>query len=142
MIVVAMTIDFLQCIFTFIPGFNIVANFILAVLALCIFGIWFALLDINYFSGKKVVAKILTLFSTSIIELMPILDALPMVTVGVTGIILISRVEDLEKSKEVEPAQSQVRTRRILSPQELRALKSKNANDDESDGEGSFAEAA
>jgi hypothetical protein len=57
-------------------------------------GVWFALLGINYFSGKRAALKVLTLLATFGIELIPLLNAIPAVTAGVVTMIIVSRIED------------------------------------------------
>lgn len=61
---------------------------------MCIFGVWFAIMGINYFSGKKSGMKTLSAFGSLAIEAIPLLDALPGITMGVLGIIISSRLEE------------------------------------------------
>lgn len=94
MVLVAASIDGLQFVLAFVPGLDVVADFMLGALAAMIFGVWFAIVGVNYFSGKKAGQKIAALFGTSITELIPLLDALPALTIGVITIIVQTRAED------------------------------------------------
>ncbi|MDB4991943.1 MAG: hypothetical protein JWL75_188 [Parcubacteria group bacterium] len=64
---------------------------------------------VTYTSGKKALPKLLTLFGMNVIELIPILNALPTLTIGVVLIIRSSRAEDRLASnakQQVGPSQS------------------------------------
>jgi hypothetical protein len=60
--------------------------------ATCFF-IWFAVLGVNY-SGKNGATKMLISLASFIVELIPIIDALPAITFGVAALIVQTRLED------------------------------------------------
>lgn len=97
MIMVAVIIDVAQFFVAFIPGVDVVLDFMLGVLGIFIFGIWFMFKGVNYFSGSKSGTKLASIFGTAIIELIPLVDALPGTTIGVATLIYATRAEDKEK---------------------------------------------
>lgn len=56
--------------------------------------LWFMWKGISYTSGKKALSKFFTVAGTWIVEIIPIVDALPMLTIGTILIIRASRAED------------------------------------------------
>ena len=77
--------------------------------ALCIFWLWFMINGVSYLSGNKMGLKLTSALSSSIVELVPVLSALPGVTIGVTGVIIASRIEDAEKAKAAAKKAAQSR---------------------------------
>lgn len=109
LITLALLFDLLQFLVSFLHVIPWVGNAIAFVVALFItcfayitFGIWFALLRVDYFTGKKAAVKILTLIGTLGLELMPLIDALPAITAGVITMVLVSRIEDTTGLKAKE----------------------------------------
>ncbi len=98
MIAVALILDGIQFLFTL---FVITSFFsiLVTVLAICIFGVWFAIHRVNYFSGRKTGAKILSVFGSMFVELVPLIDGLPAITAGVIGIIVSTRLEERSARK-------------------------------------------
>lgn len=97
----ALIIDLVQFLVSFlhvIPWAGNAVAFVvgtfLSFVAYISLGVWFALLGINYFSGKRAALKILTLLATFGIELIPLLNAIPAITAGVVTMIIVSRIED------------------------------------------------
>jgi len=100
MVALALIFDGLQDLALFvnvIPAVGTVIDFIfsemIAWLAAIIFFVWFAVLGVNY-GGKKAALKLLISLSSFIVELIPLIDALPAITVGVVSLIIITRAED------------------------------------------------
>ena len=102
LIALAFLFDLIQFLVSFLHVVPWVGNAIAFVVALFItcfayitFGIWFALLRVNYFTGKQAALKILTLIGTLGLELIPLIDALPAITAGVITMVIVSRIEDM-----------------------------------------------
>ncbi len=92
---IAVICDCLQFLLT-LGVISSIFNILITIIAWTIFAVWFFLLGINYFKGKKAMSKVLSVFGSLIVELIPILDALPTLTIGVVGIIWSSRKEEAE----------------------------------------------
>lgn len=80
-------------------GFAIsaVISFFITIVSTAVFGIWFLLTDI--YSAGRIAAKLLTWLGTSIIELVPLINALPATTLMVVLIIILTRAEDMLTAK-------------------------------------------
>jgi len=103
MVGAALLFDLLQFVFSFFHIIPVVGNAValivawyIAAFALVVFGVWFALCGVNYFTGKRSAQKLLTAFSAVIIELVPFVNALPAITGGVIAMIIATRIEDFE----------------------------------------------
>lgn len=101
MVALAVIFDGIQDILLFInvlpvigQVIDVVFSWFISFLAAVSFGVWFALLRVNYFSGRKSGQKLLVMFSSIIVELIPYIDALPAITFGVVSLIIITRIED------------------------------------------------
>lgn len=135
-IAVALLCDGAQFLLNFIPAIGQMLSWLITFSALAVFALWFALLGISYFSGKKASSKVLSLLSATVVEMVPIINAVPAITMGVIGVIVASRAEDVEKHRETlkngEGANASVlKPFKIPRVQQLRA-----ANDDvEEDGQ-------
>jgi|GEM_PF-4684211 len=95
MVSLAVIVDLLQFFLT-LSGFLMLGSLYMTFLAACIFGIWFALHDISYFSGKKALPKMLAVMGGLVAELLVIINALPITTLSVLTVILLSWAEDRE----------------------------------------------
>jgi len=73
-------------------------------IAMPLFGIWFLILGVSYFGGKRATAKVVSALGSAVVELIPFLDAVPGITLGVYGVIRASRKEDKEKYEEQRKA--------------------------------------
>ena len=93
MVTLAVIIDLVQFLLN-LTVFLALASLYLTFLAASIFGIWFALLGVSYFSGKKSGLKMIAAIGGLFTELVPFINALPATTVSVIAVILISKVED------------------------------------------------
>lgn len=119
MLACALIADCLQFLVQFIPGVGQVIGWIIAFLAGGFFFMWFYMLGVSYFSGKKSFAKISAVLGMSVVELVPLVDALPALTVGVLAIILSSRAEDTATKTTGSHAAQKAPARVRLSPQKL-----------------------
>ncbi len=96
MIGLALLLDGFQFLLTLLVVTAPLSIFI-AFLSICIFGVWFALCKVNYFSGKGAGLKSFSVFGSTILELVPFLDGLPGITAGVIGVIVGSRMGETKK---------------------------------------------
>lgn len=87
-------LDPTQILITFVPALGWILSMFVGFIAVCLYGIWFLVLGINPFKGRLAGVRIASIFAGFVIEMIPILDALPMITASVTGIIVSSRIED------------------------------------------------
>mgnify|MGYP003475948118 FL=1 len=90
--VTAFSIDLIEMLFEWL-GIGLIINIITTPAVTLIFWIWFKLLSVEFVASPK---RFLTLFVTSIGELVPGLDALGgfLWTLGTLAIIILVRVED------------------------------------------------
>lgn len=102
MIMISIVLDGVQFLLT-LTVVGALFAWLVTALAMCIFGVWFLLLGINYFSGRKAGLKMASMFSSVVIELVPILSALPGITIGVLGVVAASRLEDREDKTSPTP---------------------------------------
>lgn len=72
---------------------DVVVSPLITVAAWCWFLLWFALHRVNYFdrNGAK---KLLIMLASVVVELVPLINALPGITFGVVGLIVQTRFED------------------------------------------------
>lgn len=107
----AVLFDLLQFLFTLFV-FTIPLAWLSSMFAVVLFWLWFLVLGVSYMSGRKAGLKMATALSAVIVELVPVVQALPGTLVGVIGVIVISRLEDVadatrkhEAAKQEERAQ-------------------------------------
>lgn len=93
MLAVAAILDGLQVLLT-IPVIFAPLSILVTFLAACIFGIWFAILGVSYVSGKNAGLKLFSAAGSLVVELVPLLDGLPTIVAGVSGVIFATRLED------------------------------------------------
>jgi hypothetical protein len=75
---------------------------IVTVFAYILFFVWFALLGVQFMSGKKALQKLGTMGGTAIIDALPVIGGLaPAITVGVVIIIVITYIEDKENAAKL-----------------------------------------
>ncbi|MEK7100866.1 MAG: hypothetical protein AAB921_02090 [Patescibacteria group bacterium] len=81
------------------------------------------------YSGTAGLKKIAATFGTMVLEMIPMINALPMVTVGAVIVVLQSRTEDREEAKKKEAERKkQLKLQRIQVARQ-RALAKRAAND-------------
>lgn len=93
MIATALIFDAVQVLLT-ISVFLIPLSWLVTGLSITIFGVWFAVLGVNYMSGRKAGIKMLSALTATVGELVPVINALPAFTAGVVMIIISTRLED------------------------------------------------
>ncbi|MBY0110836.1 hypothetical protein K2Y00_02425 [Patescibacteria group bacterium] len=101
MIIVALGFDMAQAGTNFLhvipllgTAAALVLSFFIGFLAQCVFLIWFALLHVR--GGEKMKAfaiRMLIHMATFVIEVIPVINAIPAITLGVVAIILVSRAQ-------------------------------------------------
>jgi hypothetical protein len=101
MIIVALGFDVAQAGTNFLHAIPLlgtaaalVLSFFIGFLAQCVFFIWFALLHVR--GGEKMKAfaiRMLIHMATFVVEVIPIINAIPAITLGVVAIILVSRAQ-------------------------------------------------
>jgi hypothetical protein len=104
MLATAFIVDATQFLVLFLPGVGEVIEFFLGATSVILFGVWFALNGVSYFGGKKAGTKTMSALAGAVVELVPILDALPGTTLAIAGIIYSTRAEDAQKMKEFDAA--------------------------------------
>lgn len=80
-----------------IPVIGWVLSMFVGMAALCIFAVWFLVLGVGLFGGRKAGVKMASAILAPVIEIIPLVGALPGTTLGVLGIIIASRLEDRER---------------------------------------------
>ncbi len=96
MVGLAFLFDVLQFLSTFlniIPGVGVVVSEYISFVSVIVFGLWFAFQKVSYFDRNGAVKLIIGIAST-VVELVPFVDALPAITLGVLSLILVVRAED------------------------------------------------
>ncbi len=86
------------------------------------FWLWFRLNEIKMIdkAGGKVVRKVLVKLSGPLIETIPLINALPGWTFSVTATIIMSRIDDIKKEKEMEMKKKlhrKIRKKKSVVPQ-------------------------
>ncbi len=105
------------------------------------FTLWltFTLHGVKY-SGTRGLKKMAASFGTMVLEVIPFINALPLVTVGAFILILQTRAEDREKQKQEEESRVQ-QQRQQREEQEMQARAQQQAANDQEE-EDNYAEAA
>lgn len=102
MIATALLFDGIQALLT-MSVFLLPFAYFFTFLGWIIFFLWFAILGVRYAGdgGRKLLAA----FASVIVELTPVISALPGITAGVIGIIVQTRIEDARRTsgKKVTP---------------------------------------
>lgn len=98
---VALLFDGLQFLLT-LTGIGAVLSGFVALIAWLLFLAWFALLGVNYLSGGA--NKLIAAGASMVTELIPLVDTLPALTLGVTAIIIQHNTE--VRKKQNLPANS------------------------------------
>jgi hypothetical protein len=119
MLITSILFDGVQILLQFIPIIGQVISLLLGVFAAAFYAIWFMLLGVPYFKGKKAGVKLAAAFSSVIVEIIPIVDALPGITFGVLAVILASRSEDKKQAREKSAPLPTSRTSFRMGPQKI-----------------------
>ncbi|HEX5774470.1 MAG TPA: hypothetical protein VFY28_00695 [Candidatus Paceibacterota bacterium] len=130
---VALVFDGLQFLLTLTVIGSVFSWFITAV-AWILFLLWFALLGVSYF-GRGAAIRFLTVFASVITELVPIVNALPALTLGVVALIVQHNVavarakrhpgRSADKTQLTQQMERLARTRKL---REARAARAANDN--------------
>lgn len=80
-----------------IPVIGWLLSTLIGIFALCLFSIWFVLLGVGILGGRKAGMKMTSAMLAPVIEILPLVGALPGTTLGVLGLIIASRLEDTTK---------------------------------------------
>lgn len=121
----ALTLDLLQFLLT-LTIVGSVAAFYLGTVGGVALWLIFKLHGVKY-SGSGALKKISASFGTLGLEMIPFIDALPLITAGAVTVILQTRKEDVEKQKQQE-AEELNRTQ-MLQAQEADWFRAKQAAD-------------
>jgi hypothetical protein len=119
MLAMAVIVDGLQFVLQFIPGVGQVIAWLLAFVTGGFYFMWFHLLGVGYMSGKLAPVKLGGILVGSVIELVPIINALPTLTPTVLTLILASRIEDKLKSKNPQAKKKESTRGMKLRPQRI-----------------------
>lgn len=102
MMVVAVLFDLAQFLISFFHVIPVAGNAIavvftwfLSIVSAFSFGLWFALLGVSYF-GKNSGKKLAIVLGSTVAELVPIINALPAISLGVFLLILQTKLEDAD----------------------------------------------
>jgi hypothetical protein len=95
----ALIVDGVQFLFT-LTGVLAIANSIISILAEFSLWLWCMLVGVNYFGGKQASKNIIAVLTAIVVELVPVLDALPAFTTQTIILIYNSRVEDRQNHSE------------------------------------------
>ncbi|MES2225500.1 MAG: hypothetical protein V4480_01690 [Patescibacteria group bacterium] len=92
--------------------------FLVGFLASCFFFVAFGVMRVNFFAGRHAGIIIATAFISLVIELVPFLDALPGITIGVITVIYYSRKRDEEEAViKAEKAQREAKMAEVADAQ-------------------------
>jgi len=127
-------LDGLQFILTLTIVGSVVA-FFLGLLGGIALWLTFTLHGVKY-SGTRGLKKIASTFGTLVLEVIPFINALPLITIGAYILILQTRAEDREKQQREMAAAQQQRE------QQLAQARAQQAANDTAEEEERFAEAA
>ncbi len=103
-------------------GLAIIIPFIITCSAFIVLGFWFALKRVNFLTGEQKYLKLIAAFGSLVIDIMPIISALPAITMGTVVVIIGTRIEDtVGKKKELDQmirqrSRNEARVGRIQNP--------------------------
>lgn len=115
----ALIFDGLQALLTF-TLIGSVASPLVTFAAVSVFALWFLIYGINYIGGRKAGIKLASTVGATVAELVPLINGLPAITLGVLGVIYASRKEDEEnavaarKAAKKQQAEEQARQMRLM----------------------------
>lgn len=141
MLALAAIIDLIQFLLN-LTVILIPLTWLFTALAAITFAIWFLIVGVSYFSGKRAGLKMVASVGSVVAEFVPVINALPAVTTGVVLVIIVSRIEDWERAKEERKKRARERKQQAAAQkqaaQALRAMRAKDmreaAANDNNDG--------
>lgn len=113
MVFMAVILDVIQFFISMLPLIGLIVSSAIALIALVFFGIWFGLLGVNYFGGRKAHLKIIAALGASASELIPIFNMLPAITTSVLVIIFAVWLEDRPETPVVRQTRALARTAKV-----------------------------
>jgi len=134
----AALLDGLQFLLTLTIVGSVVAFFIGLLGGIALWLI-FTLHGVKY-SGSGGLKKIGASFGTMALEMVPFIDALPLITIGAVIVVLQTRKEDVEKQKKKEA--EELKRAQQLQRQQAEWARAKQAANDNEEEESRLAEAA
>lgn len=129
----ALIFDGLQVLLT-LTVVGSVASPLITFAAVSMFALWFLIYGINYIGGRKAGIKLASTVGATVAELVPLINGLPAITLGVLGVIYASRKEDKENAEAAQKAavkrQEEERVRQIrLMQARMRAQQAQQDNE-------------
>lgn len=128
MIVTALLVDGVQALLTF-SVLLLPLSVLITFMAAAMFFLWFALSGVRYV-GNDGGKKLLVALGSTVAELVPVVNALPVTTAGVIGIIVQTRIEDARANAggKVTP-RTAMATARLQKMQAARASRTDSARE-------------
>lgn len=83
---------------------------ILGIIGQITLAIWFKLCGVNYFSGKQASMKLVAIFGPGILEVAPVTAGMPLMALGASLMIALSRIEDKMAHEEQQKNTKQAQT--------------------------------
>lgn len=113
MITVAFLFDAAQFIALFLnvlPGLGVAVGWYIAILGQCLFFVWFLMAGVwGGPAGKGMLERIFITLGMTVPEWVPLLQAIPALTMGVIVMIVLSRMEDEKAAQQASSRQQQRR---------------------------------
>ena len=94
MVGTAALVDSGQFVLNLIPVLGQFMGLMMSFIAFIGFVLWFALMGVNFIAGRRAGMKMMAAFGTTIVELVPLVQALPAMSMGVAITIIASWLED------------------------------------------------
>lgn len=123
LVAVAVLVDAVQLFLT-LTVVGVVASPVLTFFAWTTFLIWFALLGVNYFD-RGGASRVATMFASVVTELLPVVNAIPALTLGVIALIVQHNLQ-VEKQKRERDAARAAAASRTLTESRSSQLRSAN----------------
>jgi hypothetical protein len=133
MIVLALIVDGLQILLT-LTVLLIPLSLLLTFFSVVGFSIWFFLL--GAYKGKGAEKKVLTSLAASVVEIVPVLSAIPAATAGVVINIVLSRMDDLKRRIGDDPKKTVAlaRLRRMQVARREREAAARQSREEQQNG--------
>ncbi len=133
MIVLALIVDGVQILLT-LTVLLIPLSLLLTFFSVVGFSIWFFLL--GAYKGKGAEKKVLTSLAASVVEIVPVLSAIPAATAGVVINIVLSRVDDLKRRIGDDPQKiaALARLRRMQDARRQREAAARQSREEQQNG--------
>lgn len=133
MIVLALIVDGLQILLT-LTVLLIPLSLLLTFFSVVGFSIWFFML--GAYKGKGAEKKALTSLAASVVEIVPVLSAIPAATAGVVINIVLSRMDDLKRRIGDDPQKivALARLRRMQAARREREAAARQSREEQRNG--------